>query len=344
MVGGVLDHQIAEAQARLDQINDQIARLKEQAPSATPTMPPGDTTIIPPPPGRHPAYRLTADQKIEEDIHGVRDRTAALKEETATVGLSYEEQEKRRMALDLEQEALKRLRQEAARKGQTDLDAIKLSPEQIAKIDAASDAYARQADELRKVRENQQIAEQAASEFYDTFKSDTIDAITGAKTLGEALDDIGKKLANMLLNNAFDALFKPRSGSSDGGIFGDIFGALGHLIGGFGGGGSGSGDPWFGLRENGGPVEAGRAYIVGEKRPELFVPRTSGMIIPQVPAAGGTTITYAPTIDARGADSAAVARIQETLARDKAEFSARVVKAVQKANKSHVDLGTGRHG
>jgi hypothetical protein len=50
----------------------------------------------------------------------------------------------------------------------------------------------------------------------------------------------------------------------------------------------------------------------------------------------GPNITYAPTIDARGADSAAVARIQETLARDKAEFSVRVVTAVQKAKKSNV--------
>jgi hypothetical protein len=38
-------------------------------------------------------------------------------------------------------------------------------------------------------------------------------------------------------------------------------------------------------REFGGPVEAGRAYIVGEKRPELFVPGASGFIHPSVPAA-----------------------------------------------------------
>jgi hypothetical protein len=53
-------------------------------------------------------------------------------------------------------------------------------------------------------------------------------------------------------------------------------------------------------------------------------------------SSGSTSITYAPTIDARGADSAAVARIQQTLAQDKAEFSVRVVAAVQKAKKSNV--------
>lgn len=40
-------------------------------------------------------------------------------------------------------------------------------------------------------------------------------------------------------------------------------------------------------RANGGPVRAGRPYVVGEKRPELFVPSQSGTILPSVPGAGG---------------------------------------------------------
>jgi len=43
-------------------------------------------------------------------------------------------------------------------------------------------------------------------------------------------------------------------------------------------------------RAHGGPVEAGRPYIVGEKRPELFVPNKSGRIVPEVP--GGFNVTY----------------------------------------------------
>lgn len=37
-------------------------------------------------------------------------------------------------------------------------------------------------------------------------------------------------------------------------------------------------------REFGGPVTAGQPYIVGEKRPELFVPSQNGYIMPSVPA------------------------------------------------------------
>ena len=40
---------------------------------------------------------------------------------------------------------------------------------------------------------------------------------------------------------------------------------------------------------NGGPVSAGQPYVVGEKRPELFIPRSSGYIMPMVPQGGAST-------------------------------------------------------
>jgi phage-related minor tail protein len=43
-------------------------------------------------------------------------------------------------------------------------------------------------------------------------------------------------------------------------------------------------------RASGGPVSAGQPYIVGERRPELFVPSTSGTVLPSVPSGfGGST-------------------------------------------------------
>lgn len=44
----------------------------------------------------------------------------------------------------------------------------------------------------------------------------------------------------------------------------------------------------FKARAGGGPVNAGEPYIVGEKRPELFVPNRSGTIIPKVPEGGSS--------------------------------------------------------
>lgn len=40
-----------------------------------------------------------------------------------------------------------------------------------------------------------------------------------------------------------------------------------------------------GMRAAGGPVLAGQPYIVGEKRPELFIPNVNGTIVPSVPTA-----------------------------------------------------------
>jgi hypothetical protein len=65
-----------------------------------------------------------------------------------------------------------------------------------------------------------------------------------------------------------------------------ISGVIGSVIGGPIGGIVGG--VVAGARASGGPVDPGRAYVVGEKRPELFVPRTPGTIIPQVPKGGNS--------------------------------------------------------
>lgn len=55
-----------------------------------------------------------------------------------------------------------------------------------------------------------------------------------------------------------------------------------------------------GKRAAGGPVSAGRSYLVGERGPEMFVPRSSGSIIPNLSLAGGMNITFAPQITIAG--------------------------------------------
>ena len=62
-----------------------------------------------------------------------------------------------------------------------------------------------------------------------------------------------------------------------------------------------------GMRAKGGPVTAGQPYIVGEKRPELFVPNRSGKIIPQLPegataSGGGVTQNFNGNIVAHDYD------------------------------------------
>jgi hypothetical protein len=60
-----------------------------------------------------------------------------------------------------------------------------------------------------------------------------------------------------------------------------------------GAGGGGGGGPVVGQqRQHGGPVAAMRPYIVGERGPELFIPRVSGTVVPN--GAGGTGDTVIP--------------------------------------------------
>lgn len=74
---------------------------------------------------------------------------------------------------------------------------------------------------------------------------------------------------------------------------------------------------WFtpptGARAAGGPVAGSMPYLVGENGPELFVPSTSGSIVPNgAPAGGGGPVVY--NIDARNADTGAAERIAAVLA------------------------------
>lgn len=55
----------------------------------------------------------------------------------------------------------------------------------------------------------------------------------------------------------------------------------------------------LGRRARGGPVTAGQPYIVGEHRPELFVPNQSGMILPSVPTGGGGAVSATGGVVAR---------------------------------------------
>lgn len=54
-------------------------------------------------------------------------------------------------------------------------------------------------------------------------------------------------------------------------------------------------------RANGGSVNRGRPYIVGERGPELFVPGSSGGIVPNGAMMSGMTVAPVYNIDARGA-------------------------------------------
>jgi hypothetical protein len=145
------------------------------------------------------------------------------------------------------------------------------------------------------------------------------DVVSGGKNAEKALMSLTKRLADAALkavllgDGPLAGLFglAPTGGSKVGGLIGALFG---------------------GFRAGGGPVQGGRAYVVGERGPELMIPGQSGFVVPNNAlrrgGMGGSS-SYAPVynIDARGADAAAVARLERSLAeRDRTE-SARIAAA-----------------
>ncbi len=67
--------------------------------------------------------------------------------------------------------------------------------------------------------------------------------------------------------------------------------------------------PFFGGRAAGGAVNAGGAYLVGERGPEVFVPRTGGEIV--APNAGAVSVHFHM---GASADASAIARHQGQIA------------------------------
>ena len=121
-----------------------------------------------------------------------------------------------------------------------------------------------------------QIGDNIATGISDAL----VGAIEGTRSLGEAARSIINNLASDLLRLGVNTLLK-RS-------FGGIFSGLPGLA-------------------NGGPASAGRSYLVGERGPEIFTPKRSGVVIPnnQISSgkSGGVVNNINVNVDAGGMQS-----------------------------------------
>jgi phage-related minor tail protein len=116
-----------------------------------------------------------------------------------------------------------------------------------------------------------------------------------------------KGLVDSLIKELLKAELKNAIGQVAGAIGGMGSGGGG---GGGGGGGIGLGDIWnFGKSllgfADGGQPPVGKASIVGERGPELFIPKTAGTIVPNGGGAGGNTVINNYNISAVDAKSVA---------------------------------------
>jgi hypothetical protein len=137
--------------------------------------------------------------------------------------------------------------------------------------------------ELDKELELTQRVEDAFKSLSNSINNDIKEGIKGlikgTSTLGDMLNNIADKFLDLALNQ---------------GLFGSILGSAGKPGGGLLGA--------LKLFGNGGRPPVGKPSIVGEKGPELFVPRSSGMIIPNNKLGGGGSTSVVVNVDASGSD------------------------------------------
>jgi hypothetical protein len=158
--------------------------------------------------------------------------------------------------------------------------------------DASAKASLAMAEATFKMNQFNSASQQIGSALSTAFA----DAIVEGKSLNDVLGALLKTLEKAAINAAIMSLFSPGAGGTT-----PFLSLLG-----------------IGKRMAGGPVNSGSPYLVGERGPELMVPNANGMVVPNdaLGRGGGGGQVFAPVyqINAAGADTGTVARIQAVLA------------------------------
>ena len=142
-------------------------------------------------------------------------------------------------------------------------------------------------EEKKKAEELKQKFADIGEEIESSIKNNLRDAITGAQSFGQAMTNVLNRIRDKIIDAQIDRLI---------GGFGENFGksasgGRGKGIGGFLGGLLG------GLFANGGQPPVNKISVVGERGPELFVPKTAGTIIPNNALGGGNTTNNMITVN-----------------------------------------------
>ena len=151
-----------------------------------------------------------------------------------------------------------------------------------------------QDENKKKAEELKEKMTAVGEEIESSIKNNLRDAITGAKSFGEAMTNVLNRIRDKIIDAQIDKLI---------GGFGEAFGkgASGGEKKGLGGF---LGSILGGLFADGGRPPVGKASIVGERGPELFVPKVAGTIVPNSAMGGGDSVVNNITVSVDATGSA----------------------------------------
>jgi len=128
-------------------------------------------------------------------------------------------------------------------------------------------------------------------EIERSIKDNLREAITGAQSFGQAMTNVLNRIRDKIIDAQLDRLIgqfgenfgksasKKGSGKGIGGFVGNILGGL------------------FGRRANGGPVAAGKSFVVGEKGPEILTMGSSRGFVTANEKIGGGSVSNMVTVN-----------------------------------------------
>lgn len=151
-------------------------------------------------------------------------------------------------------------------------------------------------------RKHKQITADLGWAFASSFE----DAILSGKKFSEVLRGLGRDVMQILLRKMVTEKIAAGVSTLFGGFFAD-----------------------------GGEPPVGKASVVGERGPELFVPKENGSIIPNhvLGSLGGARSSTVYNIDARGADRSGMMELKALIARLNGSIEMRAVAAVQNSRR-----------
>ena len=189
--------------------------------------------------------------------------------------------------------------------------------DQVAKAASKATAETRQFENvIERVEEKTNATADALSGFASSFAGDMMRGVSATEALAGSLGS----LADRLMSAGLDALFSGLAGGFGGGGGGY-----------FGKGGFTNFLPFGGPRAMGGPVSPGKAYLVGERGPELFIPSAAGKVASNQNSMGGGGMTV--YVDARGSQAGVGEEIKRALSEYSRGEYGRTVAHMQQARK-----------